>query len=820
MQLFKSLFALVGLLFCFSQANAQSYQQVVQTSGSGDKVFLEINLPNLQESMDSIFSNLSVLSSFASSVSWGDVLENGSNPGMDINFNSYDIQGLGNLTATGTLNADSLTLNKDADITGSLSVTDVVDFGDSLSVTGYVLFSDSLQVVKAVTIGETLFVTGVTSLGDSLHVSGNVDLDALFNVDGAATFGSTMVVTGKTTLNDSLHVNSGANITGTLEVDGETTLNDSLHVNASVDVAGDLSVGGEFQAASLRADSSIAQGGSASNYNTVALGASSVASGIGAVAAGYGTSAAGVQSTAIGTNASASGINAVAIGEGAQASAVQAVAVGKNAKVSSDYASTAVGMNSEVTVGWGQTALGGGKVNPSAASSSQNMAFGASTISTEGSYNISMGYYSTISGNGSTTGSMTFGPSSTVSGGYRNMTFGAGASISGSNSNSNYAMGDYSSVSGGAWHAYALGNNSKVQANGHHAFAFGPYSEVSAYNAANFAFMTPARFSHQAIFGAYADTTQMVPVSGSHNDWIGSDPLFVVANGATESTRSNALIIRKDGAAMFSDSLHVAGHVTMADQLTVTGATTLNDSLHVNSGVNITGDVVVNDTNLLQIIASLEARIAALEAGTPSASFTCGTSTVTFDGHDYNTVEIGAQCWFAENLRTTKYADGSSIAEVTDNSVWTSTNDGARAAYNNDASNLTNYGYLYNWYAVNNAAGLCPTDWHVPTDEEWTALTTELGGESVAGNKMKSSSTDSPSWDGNNSSGFSALPGGLRSNGSGSFFNEGNFGYWWSASPFGSSSAWYRLLFSASDNVDRSSNYLRLGFSVRCLRDE
>ena len=277
MRSFKSLFALVGLLFCLFQANAQSYQQVVQTSGSGDKGFLEINLRNLQESMDSIFSNLSGLSSSFSSVSWGGVLQNGSNPGMDINFNSYDIQGLGNLTATGTLNADSLTLNKDADITGSLSVTDVVDFGDSLSVAGYVLFSDSLQVVKAVTIGETLFVTGVTSLGDSLHVSGNVDLDALFNVDGAATFGSTMVVAGETTLNDSLHVDLGAgfgddiwvdgnsdvagnsqvdgslNVDGastlnsTLDVDGTTTLNDSLHVDLGAGFGSDIWVAGNGQ---------------------------------------------------------------------------------------------------------------------------------------------------------------------------------------------------------------------------------------------------------------------------------------------------------------------------------------------------------------------------------------------------------------------------------------------------------------------------------------------------------------------------------------------------------------------------------------------
>ena len=908
-------FALIAAVGVFLVPKISSAQEsvnglrVTQLNQNGNKVFLELDLRLLEAQLDTLFNATSAASSAASSSSWSDVLSNGSNPGMDINFNNYDITGLGELTSSGTLTADSLILNKDATITGRVDVTDVAEFGDSLKVTGFVEFADSLRIVKAVTIGETLYVTGVTTLGDSLHVAGNVDFDALFNVDGAATFGSsltvagattlndtlqvnsgagiagtlyadslnvtdvingqigslanhsttnltegsnlyftdarargaisagtgvtlstgeisigqavgttddvtfnelfadsisatgTLTVSGKTTLNDSLHVSSGAEITGALYADsvaanglsvagavriadgtegagkvltsnangyatwqnasaggatytagtgvdltndvisigqavgttddvtfnelfadsvstaslfvdsigvnnggelvlsansgtwsvgdltlstttstwsagnqltvqagnpdgqstsltmddtqlsitgttslsdslhvaghvtlgdqltvsGETTLNDSLHVNSgaaidgafnvsgittlndslyvnsSVEISGDFNIGGELRSYGLRADSSIAQGGAASNYFTTALGSSSTASGVGAIAAGYSTSATGTQSIAIGTLSNASGINAVAIGESAQASATQGVAVGKSAQVSSDYANVAVGVNSQVTSGWGNTAIGGGKVNGSTGAPTYNVAIGPSTISSAGAFNVALGANSTISGNGSTAYSMTFGPFASVAGGFRNMAFGASAAIN--SGNSNYAMGDYASVNGNAWHAYALGDHSKVQANGHHALAFGPYSEVSAFNAANFAFESPARFSHQAIFGSYADTTAMVPGGSSHDDWIRTDPLFVVANGATETSRSNALVIRKDGAAMFSDSMHVAGHVTLGDQLTVSGETTLNDSLHVNSGVQIadgtegSGKVLTSDAN-------------------------------------------------------------------------------------------------------------------------------------------------------------------------------------------------------------------------------
>jgi len=206
-----------------------------------------------------------------------------------------------------------------------------------------------------------------------------------------------------------------------------------------------------------------------------------------------------------------------------------------------------------------------------------------------------------------------------------------------------------------------------------------------------------------------------------------------------------------------------------------------------------------------------------------------GASTVTFDGYSYELVVIGDQCWFAENLRTEHYANGDAIPGELNNSEWSNTAEGAQAVYNNDASNLADYGRWYNWYAVDDARGLCPTGWHVPTDGEFMTLEMELGmSESQAnstgwrgtdqGTQMKSSPSDDPSWDGTNTSGFSALAGGFRSN-DGDFGNEGDYGYFWSSSPIGTY-AWYRLLGSGNAVVYRNAYNQRLGYSVRCVRDE
>ena len=194
--------------------------------------------------------------------------------------------------------------------------------------------------------------------------------------------------------------------------------------------------------------------------------------------------------------------------------------------------------------------------------------------------------------------------------------------------------------------------------------------------------------------------------------------------------------------------------------------------------------------------------------------------TVTFDGYTYDLVAIGEQCWFAENLRTEHYANGDVIPGELSNGEWSDADDtnlGAQAIYNNDASNLTDYGRLYNWFAVDDARGLCPSGWHVPTDVEYTTLTDGLGGTLVAGGKMKSSPEDSPAWNGTNTSGFSGLAGGLR-NYLGDFYYVGNYGYFWSASAYGSN-AYYRRLDGGNAGVKRSNSYLRDGLSVRCVRD-
>ena len=220
-----------------------------------------------------------------------------------------------------------------------------------------------------------------------------------------------------------------------------------------------------------------------------------------------------------------------------------------------------------------------------------------------------------------------------------------------------------------------------------------------------------------------------------------------------------------------------------------------------------------------------------------------GASTVTFDGYTYDLVAIGDQCWFAENLRTEHYTNGDAIPANLSDSEWGSTTGGAVAVYGEDAGcdndspdgnscdptwSLNEYGRLYNWYAVDDERGLCPTGWHVPTDGEWMTLEIELGmSESDAnstgwrgtdqGTQMKTTYGWYGGGNGTNSSGFSGLPGGVRF--AYGYFNfAGQNGYWWSSSPSGSN-AWSRILRYDDSDVYRDYGDRRIGFSVRCLRD-
>ncbi|MFZ9939818.1 MAG: FISUMP domain-containing protein [Bacteroidia bacterium] len=202
-----------------------------------------------------------------------------------------------------------------------------------------------------------------------------------------------------------------------------------------------------------------------------------------------------------------------------------------------------------------------------------------------------------------------------------------------------------------------------------------------------------------------------------------------------------------------------------------------------------------------------------------------GAPTVTdVDGNSYATVQIGTQCWTQSNLTVSKYRNGDNITNITDNTQWSQTNTsstGAWCNYNNDASNGTTYGKLYNWYAVNDSRGLCPTGWHVPSDAEWTTLENHLGGSgsTVAAGAMKSTTGWFSNIGATNSSGFTGLPGGQRFY-LGFFISLGENGAWWSSSDAGPGAAWYRNLnHSFLVGVTRGNYDHRNGWSVRCVRD-
>jgi uncharacterized protein (TIGR02145 family) len=185
------------------------------------------------------------------------------------------------------------------------------------------------------------------------------------------------------------------------------------------------------------------------------------------------------------------------------------------------------------------------------------------------------------------------------------------------------------------------------------------------------------------------------------------------------------------------------------------------------------------------------------------------------------TVTIGAQVWTAKNLNVTKFRNGEAIPQAKTNEEWKAAGDNKQAAwcyYNNDSANVAKYGILYNWYAVNDPRGLAPAGYHIPSDAEWTTLSTFLGGEYAAGSKMKSTSGWEKNGNGNNSSGFSGLPGGTRVSG-GTFDTIGINGNWWSSSEFDTYYSWTRFLSYPSGLVLRNRSTKTNGFSVRCLRD-
>ena len=203
------------------------------------------------------------------------------------------------------------------------------------------------------------------------------------------------------------------------------------------------------------------------------------------------------------------------------------------------------------------------------------------------------------------------------------------------------------------------------------------------------------------------------------------------------------------------------------------------------------------------------------------AAGNAGAQVTDHQGKNYKTVKIGNQTWMSENLDAGTFRNGEPITEATSAEEWKKMGIEGKPAwcyYGFNAESGAQYGKLYNWYAVNDARGLAPKGWHVPTDEEWTQLTEFLGGHQTAGIKTKNITGWKDNGNGNNSSGFAGLPGGYC-NAFGAFFNESNSGYWWSSTENGKSYAWYRVLTYSYKDMYRDDYYEQHGLSVRCLRD-
>jgi uncharacterized protein (TIGR02145 family) len=226
-----------------------------------------------------------------------------------------------------------------------------------------------------------------------------------------------------------------------------------------------------------------------------------------------------------------------------------------------------------------------------------------------------------------------------------------------------------------------------------------------------------------------------------------------------------------------------------------------------NTGCKKINDLELNPTN-----------------GKTSAIFNSNVSYGTLTdqvGNIYKTVTIGTQTWMAENLRTTKYNDGTDILQITNNKYWSHLLTGAYCNYKNtkNIDTIATYGSLYNWNAVSTGK-LAPVGWHVPSDEEWSTLMTYLGDNNQAGGKLKETGTihwSDPNLGANNESGFTALPGGFRGGDDGTFINMGKVGMWWSST--GPLLAYYWSLTYDLSELFRIYFSKELGFSVRCVKD-
>jgi uncharacterized protein (TIGR02145 family) len=296
--------------------------------------------------------------------------------------------------------------------------------------------------------------------------------------------------------------------------------------------------------------------------------------------------------------------------------------------------------------------------------------------------------------------------------------------------------------------------------------------------------------------------TPTVPGSPTISNMTAGDGLVTVSWGLVSGVTSYNLYYKAGVTVDIATGTKIAG---VTSPRIVTGLTNGTQYAFAVSAVNGVG----------------EGNLSAVATGTPAAKWIVTVSTLTDpDGNAYTTVTIGTQVWTIENLKATKYNDGVAIPLVTDGSAWAGLTTPGYCWYANDIANEATYGALYNWYAVNTGR-LAPAGWHVPNEADWTTLSTYLGGQAVAGGKIKEVGLShwlSPNTGATNSSGFLALPGGYRDEVGGFLFQKTG-GTWWSGTETDATRAYTHYLTYNSSGLNPLADKKNRGFSVRLVRD-
>ena len=237
------------------------------------------------------------------------------------------------------------------------------------------------------------------------------------------------------------------------------------------------------------------------------------------------------------------------------------------------------------------------------------------------------------------------------------------------------------------------------------------------------------------------------------------------------------------------------------------------DTISTGNRVDINLDLV----ELSEMLQVFQEKIDQLEYVVDSITWNCG-DVFSYNNQDYATVEIGSQCWFKENLNSGSFADGTLIGNGTDvsDNVWAWATNPLCAPFDNDQTYRPNYGLMYNGYAA--LANVCPSGWLVPTESDFSKLFNILGGVDVAGGKMKATSVNSIPWNGEDSHGFTALPGGYR-NGSGG--GSGHFGdkvKFWTSTEYSGELGVLRLTTGGTSAADMTGDAMRTGAYIRCFK--